>query len=73
MKKILFYYWDPIDGPAGGGVTAYLKELFPLLLKQEQFEIFYLNSGRKYDNSNEIYIRKTENIFASKINSNLFI
>ncbi len=69
MKKILFYYWDPIAGPAGGGVTAYLKELFPLLLERRQFDIFYLNSGRKYDDSNEIYIKETENAFSPKIRS----
>ncbi|MCR5416417.1 MAG: glycosyltransferase [Pseudobutyrivibrio sp.] len=69
MKKILFYYWDPIDGPAGGGVTAYLKELFPLLLKREEFEIYYLSSGRKYDNTDAIYIREIKNIYSPTIKS----
>ncbi len=69
MKKILFYYWNPIDGPAGGGVTAYLKELFPLLIKSEEYELFYLNSGRKYDDSGEIYINETHNIFENAVRS----
>lgn len=69
MKKILFYYWDPIDGPAGGGVTAYLKELFPVLLKTGLFELYYLNSGRKYDDSGKAYIQERQNIFEDRVRS----
>ncbi len=69
MKKILFYYWDPIDGPAGGGVTAYLKELFSLLIKSRKYELFYINSGRRYDDSGKIYINENHNIFNNAIRS----
>ncbi len=69
MKKVLFYYWDPIDGPAGGGVTAYLKEMFPLLLKSGDMDIYYLNSGRKYDDSGQTFIREVENPVSPQIHS----
>ncbi len=67
--RVLFYYWDPIDGPAGGGVTAYLKEIIANLLERKDIEIYYLNSGRKYDDSGKLSINATKNIFSSRVKS----
>ncbi|MBR1598071.1 MAG: glycosyltransferase [Lachnospiraceae bacterium] len=68
--RVLFYNWDPIDGPAGGGVTGYLKELFrSALTSYPKLEIWFLNSGRSYDEKDESYIRKRKNIFGKRIHA----
>ncbi len=66
--KLLLYNWDPIAGPAGGGVTEYIKEMIPLLIRKK-YKLFFLNAGRKYDSSGKIRIEKRENIFGEGVDS----
>lgn len=61
MVKILFYNWDRLDGNAGGGVTVYQKNLIQELSKNENLEIYYLNSGLSYDIGGKIYLRPIDN------------
>ena len=64
--KVLFYNWDRIDGNAGGGVTLYQRNLIQELLKNDCIDIYYLNSGLRYDNGG-IRIEKISNILSPKI------
>ncbi len=68
--KILYYNWDPLLGPAGGGVTGYLGELIRRILERHpEIEIWFLNSGRKYTESGELSIQRTENPFGERVKS----
>ncbi|MCI8292474.1 MAG: glycosyltransferase [Hespellia sp.] len=66
MKKILIYNWIPFDETEnkGGGVTIYTKNLISCLIQQGKWKVYFLSSGRAYDNRRrEPYIEQTKNIF----------
>ena len=66
--RILYYNWDPLGGPAGGGVSAYLLELIGYLVNhQMNTEIWFLNSGRKYDESGELCIKSYTSLFGESV------
>lgn len=67
--KILFYNWDPLAGPAGGGVTAYLTEMLSQLVHDKEYDIWFLNSGRKYTADNHPRLEKRGNPFGSQVQS----
>ncbi len=72
MKKILFYNWIPFDEKEGkgGGVTIYTKNLIHHFIKQPEWEVFFLSSGRAYDLINRTpRIRKTSNVYNERCNS----
>ena len=52
MKKILIYNWIPFDETEnkGGGVTIYTKNLISCLIQQGKWKVYFLSSGRAYDN-----------------------
>lgn len=66
--KLLYYNWDLIDGHNGGGVTVYQKNLLTELVKTGKDQIYYLNSGWKYDNGG-LRIERTENSFGNEVRS----
>lgn len=67
--KVLYYNWVPFDDDEhrGGGVTVYQKNLIASLIKQTQYEIYFISSGVAYSlHMAEPYIRKTANIYRNK-------
>ena len=72
MKKILFYNWIPFDEKEGkgGGVTIYTKNLIRYFIKQPEWEVTFLSSGRAYDLINrKPRIRRTSNIYNARCHS----
>lgn len=72
MKKILFYNWIPFDEKEGkgGGVTIYTRNLIRYFIKQPEWEVSFLSSGRAYDLINrKPRIRRTSNIYDSRCHS----
>lgn len=67
--KILFYNWDPLAGPAGGGVTAYLTEMISQLIREEGYDLWFLNSGRKYTADHQPRLEKRDNPFGDRVQS----
>ena len=67
MKRLLFYNWNPIDSPLGGGVTKYIKNIVPALLDTGDFEIYYLSSGTRYTKDGKQKIEKVNNSFDSRV------
>lgn len=69
MKRLLLYNWERINGTNGGGVTQYVTELIEGLIEDGTYEIFFLNSGRKYTVDGIVRIEKTDNSFGEKVHS----
>lgn len=66
MKRILIYNWIPFDETEGkgGGVTVYTNNLISYLIKQKEWDIYFLSSGGVYDiNCSHTYIESTNNVF----------
>lgn len=72
MPKILFYNWIQFDNKKnnGGGVNVYLKNLISHLRNENNYEIFFLSSGWKYNPlKKEAYIEKSSNTYPEEIKS----
>lgn len=66
-RKILFYNWDPLGGPAGGGVTAYLMELISQIICDTNYEIWFLNAGRKYTTDGYPRLEERKSQFRNRV------
>ncbi len=65
--KVLFYNWNFFAGLAGGGVTAYLTEMISQLICDENYEVRFLNSGRKYTADYCPRLERKDNPFGNRI------
>lgn len=71
-KKVLIYNWIPFDETEGkgGGVTVYTRNLIEVLAKQQEWEIFFLSSGRAYDRKRKgAFVERTANILGKQCRS----
>ncbi len=65
-RKILLYNWIKFDEKEnkGGGVTVYIRNLIEAMIQTEEWEIYFISSGRAYNRKRkEIYIEETINCF----------
>lgn len=65
-KNILIYNWISFDETEGkgGGVTVYTRNLIHCLVRQKEWRVFFLSSGRAYDRKRrDIFIEQTNNVF----------
>jgi len=63
--RILVYNWTNFDGRSGGGVSVYLRNLIPELLKRDGVEVVFLSSGEHYGVlRRRPRIEETENLFS---------
>ncbi len=72
MPNILFYNWVQFDNKKnnGGGVNVYLKNLISEFYNSNDYEIYFLSSGWKYNPLKKYaYVERTNNIYADKIKS----
>lgn len=65
--RILFYNWTGFDGRAGGGVSVYLRNIIPELLRRGDVEIWFLSSGEHYGVlKRRPYIEEVSNIYSDR-------
>lgn len=70
MKKILIYNWARLDDTnASGGVGVYTRNLISFLLKNSNYEIYFLNSGYSYTLNQKLSLKQSKNIFGSRVKS----
>ena len=67
LKRLLIYNWAPIDQAKAGGVSVYVQNLVEGLLKEESYDIYYLNSGCTYDLSCKTRIERRNSIYGEAI------
>lgn len=67
MKRLLIYNWCPIDGKKGGGVEVYIKNIVYSLLNNNEYEIFYINSGNSYTIGGKTKIIEIESSYGARI------
>lgn len=71
MKKILYYNWIQFDDAKnrGGGVTLYQRNVMEALKDNDNYELYFLSSGRDYSLRKNPYVVKTENSLGEKCKS----
>ena len=71
MKKILFYNWIQFDDEKnrGGGVTIYQRNIINAFAADDDYEVYFLSSGRHFSPKRKTYYVKTENNLGDKCHS----
>lgn len=70
MKKILIYNWARLDSTnASGGVGVYTRNLISYLIKDSNYEIYFLNSGYTYTLNQKLSLKPSKNIFGTQVKS----
>lgn len=68
--KVLYYNWIQFDNKtnSGGGVNLYQKNIIEGFLKREDYEIFFVSSGREYMNCDKegAWLQETDNVYGEK-------
>lgn len=68
FMRILIYNWARLDETnTCGGVSVYTRNIVSSLLKDEKYDIYFLNSGFSYTLDGKLKIKKSQNLFGEKV------